>query len=150
MRPLIWVQAAALVLISALSALPATAQATSDPVPAVPVAAEPPPASPPAPPIPTVLTGTVWTEQAHARDFARLYPRPARNANIGAYVTFDCLVASDGQLTGCTITREEPPGYGFDEATIVITQKFRVAPFTTDGIPTAGGRVRRTIRWLMR
>jgi hypothetical protein len=47
----------------------------------------------------------------------------------------------------CTVTSEDPPGYGFAEATMRITRHFRVAAATRNGQATTGGRIRRTIVW---
>lgn len=154
MRPLIWVQAAALAVISAVLASPAMAQTTVDPgpsstattLPEVPqvYAIDPPPA----PPTPDILTGLIWLEQPDARDFARNYPDLATQGNVSGRVTLDCRVVDRGRLD-CVVTNEDPPGYGFAEATLAISRQFRVAPATRDGRPTEGGRIRRTIRWVI-
>lgn len=152
MRPLVWVQAAAFVLISAILASPSLAQTAVDPAPSsdssLPegphVAVDPPPA----PPELAVLTSLVWLEQPSARDYARLYPRSARDENINASVTIDCTVLADGRMD-CVVTNETPPGRGFGAATLQLSQLFRVAPQTRDGVTTEGGSVRRTIRWLV-
>lgn len=163
MRPLVWVQAAAFAVISAVLASPASAQTATDPatLPEVPqLAGAPAPASettlpevprvdpPPAPPVPDILQNLMWIEQPDARDFSRHYPDAAGRASMSGHVTLDCVVDADGRLD-CVVTREEPAGYGFAEATLAISRYFRVAPETRDGVPTEGGRVRRTIRWLV-
>jgi len=110
----------------------------------IPVAIDPPPA----PPNPNIVVNPVWLEQPDARDFARNYPDAASAANVSGRATIDCLVAADGRLS-CTVTAEDPPGYGFGEATLRISREFRLAPMTRDNVPTEGKRIRRTIRWVL-
>lgn len=155
MRPLAWAQIAAFALISAALASPALGQTATTPEPSATEAAPPeaPPVvehslGPPAPPTPSLLTGLVWLEQPRARDYARLYPRSAQDGNIQARVTLDCTVLEDGRMD-CVVTNEDPPGQGFGAATLELSRLFRVGPTTTAGEPTAGGRLRRTIRWLV-
>lgn len=110
----------------------------------IPVAVDPPPA----PPTPSVLTNPVWLEQPNARDFARYYPDRARERDMEGRATVECIVNVDGRLS-CTVTSEDPPGWGFGEATLQAARHFRVSPQTRDGQPTSGGRIRRTIRWVL-
>ncbi|MBK8544229.1 MAG: energy transducer TonB [Caulobacteraceae bacterium] len=152
-RPLVWVQAAVFVVISAVLASPAMAQSTVDPGSSAGGAATTLPQvprvdPPPAPPTPDVLQNVVWLEQADARDFARNYPDLAAQGDVSGRATIDCQVVADGRLD-CVVTNEEPVGYGFGDATLAISRQFRVAPTTSDGRPTEGGRIRRTIRWVI-
>lgn len=108
----------------------------------IPVAIDPPPA----PPTPSVITNPVWLEQPDARDYARYYPERAQEREVEGRATVECIVNANGSLA-CTVTSEDPPGYGFGEATLRVTRHFRIAPSTRDGVATSGGRIRRTIRW---
>lgn len=110
----------------------------------IPVAIDPPPA----PPNASVLTGLVWLARADGSDFARLYPVRAKQDRVSGRATLDCLVGVDGALS-CTVLSEEPPGYGFGEATLQIAREFRLAVQTREAVPTAGGRVRLPIRWVI-
>jgi protein TonB len=108
----------------------------------IPTAIDPPPA----PPEPTVLTGVTWLEQPDGRDFQRYYPQRANDRGVSGRTTVECIVDGGGRLN-CTVTSEDPPGYGFAEATMRITRHFRVAAATRNGQATSGGRIRRTIVW---
>ena len=110
----------------------------------IPVAVDPPPS----PPTPAVLTGVTWLEQPDARDFARYYPERAQEREVEGSATVECLVDPSGRLS-CTITNENPAGYGFGEATLRVSRHFRVAAATRDDSATSGGRIRRTIRWVL-
>jgi protein TonB len=108
----------------------------------IPVAVDPPPA----PPTPSVITDPQWLERPNARDFARYYPERALEREVTGRASLDCIVAADGRIS-CTVTSEDPPGYGFGEAALRISRHFRMSPQTRDGVPTSGGRVRVPIRF---
>lgn len=109
---------------------------------AIPVAIDPPPA----PPSLRRLTDVVWLEQPDAEDFARLYPPRAWQEGVSGQVTLDCIVSGGGHLS-CLITAEDPVGFDFGAATLRLSREWRVAPVTSSGEATAGGRIGRTIRW---
>jgi periplasmic protein TonB len=110
----------------------------------------PPPVAEGSPSQPEVefLANVIWLEQPDGEVFARFYPQPAIDREAEGRVTLDCLVGADGRLT-CTVVSEDPPGLGFAYATLGVARHFRAAPLTRDGVSTAGGRVRRTIRWVI-
>jgi periplasmic protein TonB len=108
----------------------------------IPVAVDPPPA----PPTPSVITDPQWLQRPDGRDFARHYPPRALDRGQEGRVTLDCIVNADGRIN-CTVTGEEPSGWGFGEAAIRISRSFRMAPATRNGAPTSGGRVRVPIRF---
>lgn len=100
----------------------------------------------PPPSYPTTLTNPVWLERPNARDFVRYYPPRALEREQEALVRLSCLVAADGRIS-CTVTSEDPPGWGFGEAALRISRHFRMAPATRDGVATSGGRVTVPIRF---
>jgi len=107
-----------------------------------PVAIDPPPA----PPTPSVITNPQWVERPSGRDFERYYPNRALERGQEGSVTLSCVVAADGRIA-CTVSREDPTGWGFGEAALRISRHFRMAPATRDGVPTSGGRVNVPIRF---
>lgn len=108
----------------------------------IPVAVDPPPA----PPTPSVITNPQWLERPDARDFARYYPERALERGQEGRVNLACIVAADGRIS-CSVTSEDPSGWGFGEAALRISRHFRMAPATRDGAPTSGGRVNVPIRF---
>ena len=78
---------------------------------------------------------------------AGYYPALAQKLNISGRVSIQCIVDAVGTLNTCTVVSEDPPGYGFGEATLKLTRLFRVRPMTIDGIPTAGGIFKKTVVW---
>ncbi|MES1156211.1 MAG: energy transducer TonB [Alphaproteobacteria bacterium] len=115
---------------------------TAPPTPTpIPVAVDPPPA-PPSP----ILTGVTWTQRPNGADFSRFFPPRALDRGMEGTVTLDCLVSADGHIS-CTVASEDPPGWGFGDASLRISRLFRLAPQTADGRQTSGGRIHVPIRW---
>ncbi|CAN7486842.1 energy transducer TonB [Phenylobacterium sp. LjRoot164] len=76
------------------------------------------------------------------------YPAAAMKANVGAArVVIACDVVEGGQLAGCATQSEEPGGLGFGEAALALAGAFQARPWTAEGLPTVGGRVRIPIRY---
>jgi len=86
------------------------------------------------------LDSVRWTARPSAADFERYYPTRARNHYVSGRTVLACVVMQDQSLT-CEVRSEDPPGYGFGDAAIQISHSFRMAPQTTDGRPTVGGRL---------
>ncbi len=120
---------------------------------AAPDRAQPPITQGAVPPMPQpdsdLLTGVIWLDAPEGSDFARFYPRQALDEHLNGSVVLDCVVGGDGRLN-CAVVSEEPVGYGFGEAALAVSREFRAAARTRDGVATAGGRLRRTVRWTLR
>ncbi|OQW62286.1 MAG: hypothetical protein A4S17_01650 [Proteobacteria bacterium HN_bin10] len=71
------------------------------------------------------------------------YPSEAQAQGIGGQAVVECLVGDDGRLA-CEVTEETPANMAFGLAALRMMEQARVAPRTRDGVPTAGGRIRRT------
>ncbi len=87
------------------------------------------------------LTSTAVQAQQAPRIF---YPAEAQAQGIGGRAVVECLVGEDGRLA-CEVTEEAPANMGFGAAALRISQDWRIAPQTRDGVSTAGGRMRRTL-----
>ncbi|MBI1250768.1 MAG: TonB family protein [Alphaproteobacteria bacterium] len=105
-----------------------------------------PPAPPPAPPAPPVITSPQWLERPNARDFERFYPSRALERERQGRVVLDCVVRADGRIN-CSVSSEDPSGWGFGDAALRISERFRMSPQTVNGEPTEGGRVRVPIQF---
>ncbi len=107
------------------------------PVPTdLPVSVDPPPA-----PVAAVITNPTWLERPNGRDFQREYPERALEREREGRVVLDCVVNASGRIS-CSVASEDPTGWGFGPAALRISRSFRMAPATSDGSPTDGGRVR--------
>lgn len=76
------------------------------------------------------------------------YPPKALDAGVkSARVVMGCTAGAGGKLEACQITSEEPAGLGFAAAGMELSRSFRVEPWTADGLPIVGGRIRVPIRY---
>jgi len=107
----------------------------------VPVATDPPPAA-----ASPELSSFDWLERPNWADFDRNYPRGARRERVSGRVSLDCLITVDGSLD-CTVASEDPAGYGFAAASLVVAREFKAPPRTANGRETIGSRVRVPFRW---
>jgi protein TonB len=101
--------------------------------------------SPPAPPS-SYITDATFLDRPSGRDFERYFPPRALERGVSARVVLDCTVAADGRV-GCNVASEEPAGWGFGEASLRAARHFRVAPATSNGQATSGGRLRVPMTW---
>ncbi|HEY8616384.1 energy transducer TonB [Phenylobacterium sp.] len=104
------------------------------------------------PPLPpgariSVITMPDWQQRPTFEEMMKVYPEPANRAEVGGRAILECGVTAQGALTGCTVIEETPAGFGFGEAALKLTDKFRMRPMTRDGRPVSGGKVRIPIRF---
>lgn len=89
-----------------------------------------------------------WITRIDARKVIDLFPARAAEAGIQKGVgVADCLVAGDGRMTDCRVSREDPAGFGFGPAAVAIVGAMQMDLWTPDGRPTAGARLRTPIRF---
>jgi hypothetical protein len=109
--------------------------------PAQPAGQDPGAADAPAPSREPVVKQLQVLTRPTSADISHAYPEAANRAAIGGHATVVCEVAFTHLLENCKVTEEEPKGYGFGEAVLSLTPKFRAAPATVDGTPVAGSRL---------
>jgi TonB family protein len=101
---------------------------------------------------PAVLKGAAtvtkpsWAALPSAADFQASFPK-AENGINKVRVVLACTVAPGGGLAGCAVDQEEPAGQGFGEGALALASKFRVGPWSLDGEPTVGAKLRVPIRY---
>ncbi|WP_309605852.1 TonB family protein [Phenylobacterium sp.] len=93
-----------------------------------------------------LVTRPVWSTLPSAADFQASFPKTANGVNE-VRVALVCSATSAGLLTGCAVDREEPAGQGYGQGALALAPKFRVGPWSLDGLPTSGARVRVPIRY---
>ena len=106
---------------------------------------EPPRVAPPAPPEPPrnpVIENPSWDRKPSGDDVARYYPDRALRREISGRATISCTVRANGTVTGCSVVSEDPADYGFGDAAIKLSSRFRMKPKRADGTPVEGGTVR--------
>lgn len=77
----------------------------------------------------------------------RYYPDRAQRLNIEGRTMLRCTVTADRRLTDCLVLKENPPGYGFAEASLKLATIFRLKPATKDGVPVGGRPYTFGISW---
>jgi len=91
----------------------------------------------------------VWLSSPSFARLAELFPAQAATKGVTAGTgEADCTVAADGALTDCAAFGDgEPAGLGFSQAAVKAAQDMRMSPWTGDGGPVDGARVRVPIRF---
>ena len=103
----------------------------------------------------TAGAGPVWMTQPNWVSFipedrmTALYPAAAADAGIktGRGVV-DCTVSPSGALTDCTVSSEDPVGKGFGPAALAAITSFAVNPWSNEGRPHDGEKIRVPIRFV--
>ena len=101
---------------------------------------------------PAVLTGAatvtkpVWAAMPTVADFQATFPKSQNGVN-DVRVVLGCTVEAGGVLGGCAVAQETPPGQGYGEGALALASKFRVAPWSIDGAPTVGAKIRLPIHY---
>jgi TonB family protein len=98
---------------------------------------------------PHLVTQPDWADKPTAADLVKDYPADAVKAHLEGRATIGCDVARDGALKGCKVITESPAGAGFGEASLKLSERFRMKPMSKDGHPVAGGKVRIPIRFML-
>jgi hypothetical protein len=101
---------------------------------------------------PAVLTGAAtvtkpaWAQIPTAADFQATFPKTQNGVN-DVRVVLGCTVEAGGALGACSVAQETPTGQGYGDGALALASKFRVAPWSTDGAPTVGARIRLPIHY---
>lgn len=90
---------------------------------------------------PVVRPAMAWQRAPTYQEVAELYPEKARAAALGGLVSLNCSLSSNGALTNCDVTREEPRGYGFGAAARKLAKLFQAFPAAPDQPRLAGASV---------
>jgi TonB family protein len=101
------------------------------------------------PPKPSVVTNPDWLRKPSGEDMAKFYPKAAADAHIEGRAVLHCSVTAAGDLADCTASNEDPPGQGFAEAALGVSNIFKMRPQTRDGVPIAGGKINIPIRFAL-
>jgi TonB family protein len=98
---------------------------------------------------PHVITQPDWADKPTSADLVKDYPPDAVKAHVEGRATIACDVAATGALARCKVISEAPAGAGFGEASLKLSERFRMKPMSKDGHPVAGGKVRIPIRFML-
>lgn len=89
-----------------------------------------------------------WAKLPSGGDVAAGYPVAAAKAGVrSARVVMLCEIGEQGRLAGCSADSEEPGGHGFAASAIAMSPLFQVKPWSDEGLPMIGGKIRVPIRF---
>jgi TonB family protein len=89
-----------------------------------------------------------WLALPAVNDLAAVMPAAAREAGVyKARVMMNCDVGSGGAVVDCVVENEAPGELGYGAAAVSLSQYFRLAVWTDEGLPTVGGSVRIPLRF---
>lgn len=89
-----------------------------------------------------------WISMPDPNRVQGVFPKAAADAGVKNGVgVVDCQVARDGHLTDCRVAREDPVGVGFGEAAMLVAPIMQMNPWTDDGRPVDGARVKLPVRF---
>src|SRR5579859_1601859 len=95
-----------------------------------------------------MVTKPAWTAAPGIEEYRATFP-VAQNGVNDVRVVLGCTVAADGSLGGCAVAQETPAGQGYGAGALALTAKFRMAPWSTDGEPTVGAKIRLPIHYVL-
>lgn len=91
-----------------------------------------------------------WIVRVNPDKVVALYPGAAIDAGVKEGVgVADCLVTPDGRLVDCHVAREAPADLGFGPAAVKVVGVMQMDPWTPEGRPVAGARVRVPVRFTL-
>jgi TonB family protein len=96
---------------------------------------------------PTEVYDPVWLRSVNPAYVGKLFPAAAAQAGLktGA-ATIDCSVQHDGTLKDCSVESENPAGMGFGDAALQVASVMAMNPWTAQGDPVDGARIRLPVR----
>ena len=94
-----------------------------------------------------MLFRSIWLTKMNPEYAAKLFPAPAAAAGLKTGVgTVECTIKHDGGLEPCAVVSEQPPGLGFGDAALQIAAVMKMNPWTAQGDPVDGARIRLPVR----
>jgi hypothetical protein len=76
--------------------------------------------------------GLAWRQKPNGADIAQIYPPKAQRDAKAGWAVVECLTLETGDMKDCKLLGEAPTGYGFGEAALKLTPKFKIDAKKTD------------------
>ena len=86
----------------------------------------------------SVIGKPQWAASPGAGDVVAAFARTPRNVGT-AHVMLSCTVLQGGWTRNCSVMSETPSGQGFGQAALGLSARFRLATWTSEGLPVVGG-----------
>ena len=88
-----------------------------------------------------------WIKGPDMRQLAIFPDEAAQKGLTKGLGVADCAVAANGSLIDCKVSREDPVGLGFGPAAVRVAEVMQMSPWTEDGRPVDGARIKLPIRF---
>jgi len=99
---------------------------------------------------PVEVYDPMWLKHVNPDYVVKLFPAAAANAGLKSGVaTVVCSVQHDGSLQDCAVDSEKPAGMGFGDAALQIAAVMMMNPWTAEGDPVDGARIRLPVRLVL-
>jgi hypothetical protein len=95
-----------------------------------------------------MVTKPAWAAMPAVEDFQASFPKSQNGVN-DVRVVLGCTVEAGGSLSGCTVAQETPAGQGYCAGALALASKFRLSPWSTDGEPTVGAKIKLPIHYVL-
>lgn len=96
----------------------------------------------------TTIGRPAWRALPAMEDFTAVIPPAAREAHVyKARVVMTCVVVAEGAIDSCQTDSEDPAGLGYADAAVALSHHFRLDVWTSEGLPTVGGKVKIPLRF---
>lgn len=96
------------------------------------------------------VTSPRWISMPDPARIQGAFPKAAADAGVKKGVgVIDCATARDGRLTDCKVSREAPEGLGFGQAAMTVAPIMQMNPWTDDGRPIDGARIKLPIEFTL-
>lgn len=81
----------------------------------------------------------VWRAKPSANDMAAYYPPKAQRAERAGWAVIECQTLVTGDMKDCLLLGEAPKDFGFGDAALKLSSKFKLDPAKNDPAMLAGG-----------
>lgn len=95
-----------------------------------------------------MVTKPAWVALPTAADMNATFPKTENGVN-DVRVVLGCTVTSDGSLGGCAVAQETPAGQGYGAGALALASKFKMAPWSINGEPTVGAKIKLPIHYVL-
>lgn len=96
---------------------------------------------------PTEIYDPTWLKGPDPQMAGKLFPLAAITAGYRTGLGIvQCTVRHDGGLSDCTVVGEDPPELGFGEVALAAAKVMTMNPWTKQGLPVDGAKIRMPIR----
>ncbi len=96
---------------------------------------------------PAAIDHPQWLHTADPGRAGQVFPARAADAGLATgRAVLECTADAQGMMTGCHVAQEDPPGLDFGPAALRVASAMGINPWTEEGRPADGARVRFTVR----